>query len=106
MDHEELTDQDFAQFVEDARLPVLVDFWAEWCVPCRQLNPILEDLADEFLGKVLFRKLNVDENPETTSRLGIRALPTLAIYSGGAVVDTQLGLRSKTALRKWIESSL
>ena len=102
----EVTDQSFDQMVEESDLPVLVDFWAEWCGPCRQLAPVLDDLAEEFSGRLVFVKLNVDENPETPSRFGIRALPTMNIYKGNVVVGTQLGVRPKAALRKWIESSL
>ncbi len=102
----EVSDQSFAIDVEASPTPVLVDFWAEWCGPCRQLAPILDQLSDEYAGRLEFAKLNVDENPETPARFGVRALPTLNIFRGGEIIGAQMGVLPKASLKRWIESSL
>ena len=93
------TDQNFESEVLAAGQPVLVDFWAPWCGPCRMLGPVIEELADEFEGQVRVGKLNVDENPEMAQRFGVRAIPTMLFFEGGRVVDQTVGAMPKAALR-------
>jgi thioredoxin 1 len=87
----QVTDADFKQRVVDGQGLTIVDFWAEWCAPCRMIAPILEELAQEYAGKVTIAKLNVDENPQTAARLGIRSIPTLLFFRGGERVDQVIG---------------
>ena len=93
-----LTDSDFDTTIQGAALPVLVDFWAEWCAPCRRLSPIVDEVAAEFAGKLMVGKVNVDENPVTPGRFGVRGIPTLILFKGGKVVDQSVGLISKDEL--------
>ncbi|MFB2553000.1 thioredoxin [Ensifer soli] len=85
--------------------PVVVDFWAEWCGPCKMIAPSLEELANEFAGKVKVAKLNIDENPELAAQYGVRSIPTLAMFKGGAVADIKVGAAPKTALTNWISTA-
>lgn len=87
----QVTDADFKQRVVDSQGLTIVDFWAEWCAPCRMIAPILEELANEYAGKVTIAKLNVDENPQTAVRFGIRSIPTLLFFRGGERVDQVIG---------------
>lgn len=93
----EITDENFEEFVSSHPL-VVVDFWAEWCMPCRMIAPIVEELASDLRGKVVFGKLNVDENPLTTSRYGIMSIPTLLIFKDGKPVDAIIGATSKSKI--------
>lgn len=93
-----ITDQDFEKEVLQSTIPVLVDFWAAWCGPCRAIAPIIEELAEEYAGKVKICKLNVDENPITPGKYGIRAIPTLIIFKDGQAVETIVGAVSKATL--------
>jgi thioredoxin 1 len=93
-----VTDETFADSVLSSPRPVLVEFWAEWCPPCRQLAPILESLAADLAGRVDVVKVNIDENPQTVQRYGIMLAPTLNLYRGGEVVQQLVGARSKSAL--------
>lgn len=99
---ETLTDDDFDTAIA-GETPVVVDFWAEWCGPCRQMAPHLEAVAEELTGKVRVAKINVDENPMSASKYGVRGLPTLMLFKGGKVVDTQLGAMSKQRIADWIK---
>ena len=93
-----VTDKTFADEVLGADVPVLVDFWAEWCGPCRMVAPILEEISSEYDGKIVIAKLNVDENPKTAASYGITSIPTMNVYSGGKVVKQIIGAKPKAAL--------
>jgi thioredoxin 1 len=92
----------FQADVLDAKEPVVVDFWAEWCGPCKMIAPALEDIAVELGGKVKIAKLNIDENPELAAQFGVRSIPTLMIFKGGEVADIKVGALPKSALSHWI----
>ena len=100
-----VTDATFAADVLGSDKPVIVDFWAEWCGPCRAISPVLEELSTELQGKVKIVKLNVDDNPNTTVKYGVRSIPTLAMFKGGEVADIKVGAAPKTALASWISSA-
>ena len=100
-----LTDEDFDRQVKEGGL-MLVDFWAEWCQPCRAIAPVLEELAREYAGRVTIAKVNVDENRETPARFGIRSIPTLLIFKGGARVDQVIGAVPKGMLKAKLEQHL
>ncbi|MFN3839398.1 MAG: thioredoxin [Cyclobacteriaceae bacterium] len=93
----ELTDSNFDQIVKTDK-PVLVDFWAEWCGPCKMIGPIVEELAGDYDGKAVVAKLNVDENPQTAAKFGIRSIPTLLVFKNGQIVDKQIGAVPKSVL--------
>ncbi len=101
-----VTDATFNVDVINARAPVLVDFWAEWCGPCRAIAPSLEELGTEFAGKLEIVKVNIDENPMTPSQFGVRGIPTLILFKDGKPAATQVGAAPKSALKAWIEKSL
>ena len=102
----EVNDSNFDQMVLQSKTPVLVDFWAVWCGPCRMVAPVVEELAGEYEGKVTFTKLNVDENPKTASQYGIMSIPTLLIFKDGAPVSNIVGFRPKPELKKSIDAAL
>lgn len=102
----EFTDANFATEVLKATEPVLVDFWATWCAPCKALTPVIDDLAAEFDGKVKIGKVNVDENPETPGTYGVRGIPTLVLFKGGKVVDQLVGAVPKSQLQDLIKKGL
>lgn len=95
----QVTDADFDAVVLKSDIPVLLDFWAPWCGPCRAVGPIVDELATEFEGKVLVAKMNVDENPATPTKFGIRAIPTLIIFKNGEAVEQITGAVSKSAIK-------
>lgn len=97
------SDSDFDQVVIKSAAPVLVDFWAEWCGPCRMLAPTVDALAADFKGKIVVGKLNVDDNPMTASRFSIRGIPTLLLFKGGSIVEQVVGLADKSHLKQLIE---
>ena len=101
-----VTDATFDEEVRKSSIPVVVDFWAEWCGPCRMIGPSLEELATEFEGKVKIVKVNVDENPESPAVLGVRGIPALFLFKNGEVVSNKVGAAPKAALQSWIQSAI
>lgn len=101
-----VTDDSFQTDVLDSRTPVVVDFWAEWCGPCRMIAPSLEELASEYDGKITVAKINIDENPQTPTRYGVRGIPTLMIFRDGQVAATKIGALPKTKIKEWIDASI
>lgn len=101
-----ITDGTFKDDVLESDGPVLVDYWAEWCGPCKMIAPILEELAEEFSERLKIAKLNIDENPETPPKYGIRGIPTLMIFIGGKVEATKVGAVSKSQLTEFIEQHI
>ena len=102
----EITDANFAELVEKSDKPVLVDFWAEWCGPCRQVGPVVEELSKEYEGKAVIGKMNVDHNPNIAMKFGIRSIPTLLFFKGGQMVDRQVGAVPKSVLEGKLKAQL
>jgi thioredoxin len=102
----QVNDKNFASEVLSSAIPVLVDFWATWCGPCRSISPIVEELAKEFTGKIKVTKLNVDESPATPSQYGVRGIPTLILFKGGKILDQIVGAVPKARLKSMIEKAL
>ena len=101
-----VNDKNFATEVLKTGVPMLVDFWATWCGPCRSISPIVEELAEEFTGRVKVTKLNVDENPATPSQYGVRGIPTLILFKNGKILDQIVGAVPKARLKAMIEKAL
>lgn len=97
-----VSDSSFKEDVMSSSTPVLVDFWAEWCGPCKQIGPALEDVATEMSGKLKVAKVNIDDNPETPAKFHVRGIPTLMIFKDGQVVATKVGAMTKTKLQEWV----
>lgn len=102
----EIEEAAFGDAVLKATTPVLVDFWAPWCGPCRMVAPVVEELADEYEGKIGFVKVNVDDNPKVASQYGIMSIPTLMVFKEGQPVDTIIGFRPKDELKKSLDTAL
>jgi len=101
-----ITDSSFEQDVLNSDQPVLVDYWAEWCGPCKSIAPVLDEIASEYVGKLKIAKLNIDENPGTPPKYGVRGIPTLMIFKGGEVQATKVGALSKSQLTAFIDQSI
>ena len=101
-----VTDNNFEREVLQSGAPVLVDFWAEWCGPCKTIAPILDVVADEYAGKLTIAKVNIDDNPDIPARYGVRGVPTLMLFRNGNVESTQVGVLSKSQLKQFIDSQL
>jgi thioredoxin 1 len=101
-----ITDASFATDVLGASGPVLVDFWAEWCGPCKMIGPSLEEISEELSGQVTIAKLNIDDNPEAPGKYGVRGIPTMILFKDGAPVETKVGAAPKSALKSWLEGAL
>ena len=102
----QITDAQFTEEVLNSDLPVVVDFWAPWCGPCKMIAPVLEDVAAEYVGKIKVVKLNVDENQETAPKYNVRGIPTLLIVKGGEVVATKVGAVSKSQLVEFVNGAI
>jgi len=101
-----ITDSSFQADVIESGTPVLVDFWAEWCGPCKMIGPALEEISEELAGKVVIAKHNIDENPDAPGKFGVRGIPTMILFKGGEAVATKVGAAPKSQLKAWIESQL
>ncbi len=101
-----VTDDTFDAEVRQSAIPVVVDFWAEWCGPCKQIGPALEELSSEYDGKVKIVKVNVDENPNAPMQLGVRGIPALFMFKDGEVVSNKVGAAPKAVLQKWIDETV
>ena len=101
-----ITDASFQADVLDSDTPVLVDFWAEWCGPCKMIGPSLEEISNELAGKVVIAKLNIDDNPDAPGRYGVRGIPTMILFKGGAAAATKVGAEPKGRIKAWLEGAL
>jgi thioredoxin 1 len=100
-----INDANFDEIINSDK-PVLVDFWAEWCGPCKMIGPVVEELAGDYEGKAVVGKLNVDENPSVTARFGVRSIPTLLVFKGGQIVDKQIGAVPKSVLAQKLQAQV
>jgi thioredoxin 1 len=101
-----VTDATFKTEIDNAKVPVIVDFWAEWCGPCKMIGPSLEEIAEELKGQVTIAKLNVDENPGVAGAFGIRSIPTLLLFKNGKMASSKIGAAPKGELKRWISAEI
>ena len=106
MPTKKITDESFETDVVKASMPIVVDFWAEWCGPCKQIGPALEELSNEMEGKIKVVKIDVDSNPAAAAELGVRGIPALFLFKGGEVISNKTGAAPKAALKSWIEDAI
>ena len=99
-------DDNFEKDIAESKVSVLVDFWAEWCGPCKQIGPILEEIAIEHESKIKVLKINIDENPQTPQRYGVKGIPTLLLFKKGKLIDTKVGNMPKSSLETWLQDNL
>jgi thioredoxin 1 len=101
-----VTDDSFDKEVRQSELPVIVDLWAEWCGPCKQIGPALEELSDEYAGKIKIVKVNVDDNPNSPAQMGVRGIPALFMFKDGEIVSNKVGAAPKASLKSWIDEEV
>ena len=101
-----ITDSSFDEEIKNSKLPILVDFWAEWCGPCKEMNPILEEVSSEMEEKIKVLKINIDENPNIPNKYGLQSIPTLIIFKKGEAISTKVGASIKSDLITWIDSTI
>ena len=101
-----ISDETFEENVIKNSKPIIIDFWAEWCGPCKQIGPILEEISDEYNDKIIIGKMDVDENPETPGKYQIRGIPTMLLFNKGELIDTKVGISSKADLKEWIDKNI
>ena len=102
----QISDDTFEENVIKKGQPIIVDLWAEWCGPCKQIGPILEEISDEYSDKITIGKLDVEENPETPGKFQIRGIPTMLLFNNGELIDTKVGMSSKADLTEWIDKNI
>ncbi len=102
----QVNDDNFETEVLKSEKPVLVDFWAEWCGPCKMIGPILEELSDEMADKLVIAKHNIDDAPNTPTKYGVRGIPTMLLFNGGQLIETKVGAASKSHIKEWLDSKV
>ena len=102
----QVTDDNFENEVLKSEKPVLVDFWAECCGPCKMVGPVLEELSDEMADKLVIAKHNIDDSPNTPTKYGVRGIPTMLLFSGGQLIDTKVGAANKSNIKEWLDSKV